>query len=231
MDVVFSKSPVPKNVSIEGFFKYCWIEGRLPRRALVAAALWHIVFFVMPYPQLPARAHHNTSFDNVELSWSGPINDLPLLEVKSRKPEPAPKPKSSDLPKKALPPEGADTFHPRQHIFSDPVHPTHPRQTLINSAAPPEPPKILPNLANVVQIQNLPGPARPRLVINKEELAKLHPKRQRRVATAVDAPPPDVPVIEQQPGALAMIATPKGPARPKVELNAGAAPRKWPEQM
>jgi TonB family protein len=220
LGVVFSKSPVPRKFSIDGFFKYCWIESKLPRRALIAAALWHIVFFVMPFPQFPARAHHNPAFDNVELSWSGPINDLPLLDMKAPKPEPKPR----SQPEKPLPPEGADTFHPRQHIFSDPAHPNHPRQTLINSAAPPEPPKILPSLPNIVQIQEIPGPAKPRLAISKEELAKLHPK-QRRVTTVTDAPTPDVPVFEQKPGDVAMIAATNGPARPKLELNVGAAPR------
>src|SRR5256884_1825921 len=75
LGVLLRKSPVPKNFSIEGFFKYCWIESKVPRRAVIAAALWHIVFFVLPYPRLPARAHHNPSFNNVELSWSGPINE------------------------------------------------------------------------------------------------------------------------------------------------------------
>ena len=224
LKTVFSKSPVPKKFSIDGFFKYCWIEGKLPRRALIAAALWHIVFFVLPYPQLPAGARHNPAFDNVELSWSGPINDLPLLDMKARKPEPEPKPTPRSEPEKPLPPEGADAYHPRQHIFSDPVHPNHPRQTLINSAALPEPPKILPSMPNIVQIQEMPGPSRPRLVISKEELAKLRPK-QRRVATVTDAPAPDVPVFEQKPGEVAMMVTASGPARPKMELNAGAAPR------
>src|SRR5215472_6092539 len=222
LKAVLSWPLVPKKFSIEGFFKYCWIEGTLPRRALVAAALWHIVFFVLPYPQLPARAHHNPAFDNAELSWSGPINDLPLLDMKASKPEAKPAPGGE--PEKASAPQGADAFHPRQHIFSDPVHPNHPRQTLINSAAPAEAPKILPSLPNMVQIQELPGPARPRLLISKEELAKLHPK-QRRVATVTDAPAPDVPVFDQKPGDLAVMATAQGPARPKLELNAGAAPR------
>ena len=217
--VLLRKSPVPKNFSIEGFFKYCWIESKLPRRALIAAALWHIVFFVLPYPELPARAHRNPSFDNVELSWSGPIDDLPLLELKAAKPEPSPR----GEPEKPLPPEGADAFHPRQHITTDPVHPTHPRQTLINSAAPPAPPKILPNLPNMVEIQEMPGPARPRLEISKEALDQLHPK-QRRVAAVTDAPPPDVPVFDEKLGAMAMIATPNGPKRPNLELNGGAAP-------
>lgn len=219
LGVLLRKSPVPKNFSIEGFFKYCWIESKLPRRAIIAAALWHIVFFVLPYPQLPSRAHHNPSFDNVELSWSGPINDLPLLEIKATKPDPSPR----GEPDKPLPPEGADAFHPRQHISTDPVHPNHPRQTLINSAAPPAPPKILPNLPNMVEIQDMPGPARPSLEISKEALEKLHPK-QRRVATVTNAPAPDAPVFDEKPGEAALIASPNGPKRPNLELNGGAAP-------
>ena len=174
-------------------------------------------------------ARHNTSFDNVELSWSGPINDLPLLDLKAPKPtEPTRKPSLRSEPETPLPPEGADAFHPRQHISSDPVHPNHPRQTLINSAAPPVPPKILPSLPNMVQIQDMPGPMRPRLVISKEELAKLHPK-QRRVATLTDAPSPDVPVFDEKPGTMALVATPNGPKRPDLELNGGAAPRVAPK--
>lgn len=229
LNVVLSKSPVPRNFSIEGFFKYCWVESKLPRRAFIAAALWHIVFFVLPYPKFPARAH-NPAFDNVELAWSGPINDLPLLDLKAPKPaEPTPsKPAPRVGPEQPLPPEGADAFHPRQHIFSDPVHPNHPRQTLINSAASPAPPKILPNLPNMVQIQDMPGPARPRLEISKDALAKLHPK-QRRVATVTDSPPPDVPAFDEKPGQVALIATPNGPKRPDLELNGGAAPRIAPK--
>jgi TonB family protein len=217
---LFSRSPVPRKFAIEGFFKNCWIERRIPRRALVAAALWHIVFLVMPIPQFPARARRSSAFDNVELSWSGPITDLPWLAPKAPKAKPSPR----GAPDKPLPPEGADAFHPRQRIFTDPVRPTHPRQALINSAAPMEPPKILPSLPNIVQLQELPGPARPRLQISKEALAKLRPK-QRRVATVTDAPPPEVPVFDQKPGDIALIASSNAPARPKLELNAGVAPR------
>ena len=219
LGVLLRKSTVPRNFSIEGFFKYCWIESKVPRRAVIAAALWHIVFFVLPYPRLPSRAHHNPSFDNVELSWSGPINDLPLLEMKAPKPEPSPRAE----PEKPPVPEGADAFHPRQYISTDPVHPNHPRQTLITSAAPPAPPKILPNLPNMVEIQDMPGPARPRLEISQEALEKLHPK-QRRVAAVTNAPPPDVPVFDDKLGAMATIATPNGPKRPDLELNGGAQP-------
>src|SRR2546429_5097955 len=118
----------------------------------------HFVFTVLPSPRLPAAPPHYPAFENTELTWSGPITDFPLVEMKSPKAKRSPR----GEPAKAPPREGADAFHPRQRIFTDPVRPTHPRLTLINSAAPPEPPKILPNLPNLVQFQRLPGPARPR---------------------------------------------------------------------
>src|SRR6266481_8242853 len=153
ISAVLTWSRVPKNFPTGSFFKECWVERRIPRRAIVAAALWHFVFIVMPSPHFPTAPTHFSAFDNTELTWSGPIADFPLVEMKAPKAKPSPR----GEPDKPLPSEGADAFHPRQRIFTDPVRPTHPRQTLINSAAPLEPPKILPSLPNIVQFQNSPA--------------------------------------------------------------------------
>src|SRR6266478_5486225 len=217
---VLTWTRVPKNFLDGSFFKECWVERSIPRRAIVAAALWHIVFIVMPSPQFRAAPTHFSAFDNTELTWSGPITDFPLVDMKSPKAKPSPR----GQPDKPFPPEGADAFHPRQRIFTDPVRPNHPRQTLINSAAPLEPPKILPDLPNIVQLQQMAGPARPRLQISQETLAKLRP-RERRAATVTAAPLPDVPTFDQKLGEIPMQISTNGPARPKLELNAGAAPR------
>jgi TonB family protein len=219
---VLTWTRVPKNFLVNNFFKECWVESRIPRRALVAAALWHFVFILMPYPRLPA-ARHSSAFENTELTWSGPITDFPLIEIKAPKAKPSPR----GEPAKPLPPEGADAFHPRQRIFTDPVHPTHPRQTLINSAAPPEPPKILPNLPNIVQFQQLAGPARPRLEISQETLSKLRPREIRRVKFTAEAAP-DLPTLDQKLADIAPSMLANTPARPKLELNTGAAPRVAP---
>jgi TonB family protein len=217
---VLTWTRVSKNFLDGSFFKECWVEGKIPRRALVAAALWHFVFIVMPSPHLPATATHFSAFENTELTWSGPITDFPLLDRKAPKAKPSPR----GEPDKPLPPEGADAFHPRQRIFTDPVHPTHPRQTLINSAAPLEPPKILPNLPNIVQFEQMPGPPRPRLEITQETLSKLRPRELRKVKLTT-APAPDLPTLDQKLSDIAPSMLPNAPARPKLELNAGAAPR------
>ncbi len=217
---VLTWTRVPKNFLAGSFFKECWVERKIPRRALVAAALWHVVFIIMPSPRFPAAPTHFAAFDNTELTWSGPIADFPLVDMKSPKAKPSPR----GEPDKPLPPEGADAFHPRQRIFTDPAHPTHPRQTLINSAAPLEPPKILPSLPNIVQFQQLPGPARPRLQISRETLSKLRPRELRKVKMTT-APAPDLPTLDQKLADIAPSMLPNAPARPKLELNAGGAPR------
>jgi TonB family protein len=201
------------------FFRDAWVERRIPVMALLAAALWHIVFVIFPFPKSLTAAHTNPSLRNFELTWSGPINDLPLLEIPGAKPKPTPR----GEPNKPPPAEGADAFHPRQRIFTDPATPTHPRQTLINPKAPPDAPKILPELPNVVEMQTAAGPAKPRIEISEETLKKLRP-RERRVATVTEAPLPDVPTLEQKPAEITMQASPNAPARPKLQLNAGVAP-------
>jgi len=203
-----------------GYFKDCWIERRVPRRALVAAALWHVAFIAMPFPQDAFAPKKNTGLENFQLTWSGPIQDLPLLEIPKQRAKPAP----HSAPNVPLPEKGADAFHPRQRIFTDPVRPTHLKQTLINPKAPMEAPKLMPELPNMVQVQQA-MPAKPRLLISEDALRKLHP-RERKVKTVTVAPPLDAPVMEQQvAGDLSLAATPNGPARPKLEINAGAAPR------
>jgi TonB family protein len=211
---------VPRNFLDGSFFRECWVERKIPRRALLAAALWHVVFIVMPSLHLPAAPTHFSAFDNTELIWSGPVTDFPLVDMKTSKAKPTPR----GEPDKPLPPAGANAFHPRQRIFTDPAHPTHPRQTLINSTAPLEPPKILPSLPNIVQLQQLPGPARPRLQISRETLSQLRPRELRKVKMTT-APAPDLPTLDQKLADIAPSMLPDAPTRPKLELNTGAAPR------
>lgn len=201
-------------------FRDSWVERRVPKRAVIAAGLWHVAILALPFSLLTGMPHTNPLLQNVQLTWSGPIEDLPHLEIPRARPKAAPKPKLEDPP----PQPGVDAFHPRQRIFTDPVRPTHPRQTLINPRAPFEPPKLVSNLPNIVQLQQVAGPAKPRLQISEEMLKKLHPK-EKRAATTTAAPPVDIPNMEQRVADMNLPSAQTGPARPKLELNAGAAPR------
>jgi TonB family protein len=173
----------------------------------------------MPFPQIlgPKR---NSAFANAQLTWSGPMEDFPLIEIPAAKAKPAPRAARNQPPA----PGGADAFHPRQRIVTDPVHPTHPRQTLINPHAPPVAPKILPDLPNIVQLAQSTAPVRPRLEISQETLRKLRP-REKRIATNPAAPAPEVQLAEQRTANLNLAITNSGPERPKLQINAGSAPR------
>jgi TonB family protein len=201
-------------------FRDSWVERRVPKRSVIAAALWHAAILALPFSLLTGMPHTNPLLKNVQLSWQGPIDDLPLLEIARERPKATSKPKTEARPLQPA----IDAFHPRQRIFTDPVHPTHPRQTLINPKAPVQTPKLLPNLPNIVQFEQAAGPAKPRLQIDEEMLKKLRPKEKRQ-ATTTAAPPVDIPNMEQHVAEMNLPSAQAGPARPKLELNAGAAPR------
>jgi len=216
---LFRRARLPKNFLATSFFKDAWIERRLPHRAIFAALLWHIALLAMPFPQI-SGPRRNPAFANAQLTWSGPIEDFPLLEIPAAKPRTMPRQPQNQVPA----PLGADAFHPRQRIFTDPVRPTHARQTLINPAAPPIAPKILPNLPNMVKLAQSAAPARPRIEISQEALKILHP-RTRRIVTDPNAAAPEVQMNQQYTADLRLVATNDGPARPKLQINASAAPR------
>jgi len=216
----FERSVESRKFLTASFFKDAWVEKRFPRRAVVAAALWHLVFIVLPKPDLSGPQHF-PQFDNTVLTWSGPIDDLPLLEVRGHKPKPTPR----NEPEKPPPPAGADAFHPRQRIFTDPARPNHPRQTLINPQAPPEAPKLLPVLPNIVEIAPSTMPARPKIEISDKVLKSLRPHERRAKSIDVNAPAPDVQNSQVRPADFSIAATQSVPARPKLEINAGAVPR------
>jgi TonB family protein len=216
--------PSPRRVLSGDFLADCWIEGRIPRAAVIAAALWHIVFLLAPWPELPATPRKNPAFENFQLTWSGPINDFPPLKLTAAPARAPATPSPRGDVAKPVTREGAEAFHPRQRIFTDPIAPTHSRQTLVNTAARMVPPKILPSLPNIVLLQQTAAPAKPRMEITEQMLAQLHP-RERRRATVKDAAVPEVLALDGAPTEITLAPTPNAPARPKLELNAGAAPR------
>jgi len=213
----FQWTRVPKGSGDDTVFRDCRVPRSIPAKAITAAALWHVVFFVVPWPALPGSARRNLELDNTELTWSGPIDDLPLLNLPKHTAKPA-RAKEPDPPA-----EQVDAYHPRQRIYTDPVHATHPRQTLVRPKAPMEAPKFLPELPNMVQLAETASPARPKLEINEQTLAKLRPKQVKRAAT--DPLPADAPNLETHPAEMSLAPVESNVARPKLEINAGSVPR------
>lgn len=220
ISVFFKRAKIDKKAPPSKIFPDLNIERPMPIYAILVAAVLHVAFFLTPWPDFALTPPPNRAFDNTQLTWSGPINDLPLLQIP--KTEHRSQPKSSTAPLHAAQP--TEAFHPRQRIYTDPVHPTHPRQTLVNTAASAVAPKILPEMPNVVQLAASQAPARPRLEINEKELAKLHPKTVKSRATT-DSQTPEIPNVEQRTAALNIAASANGPVRPKLEINASSAPR------
>lgn len=216
----FERSIESRKFLHASFFKDAWVEKRFPRRAVAAAALWHLVLFVIPKPDLSAQKHFS-EFDNTVLTWSGPIEDLPLLQTRGAKPKPSPR----GEPDKPLPQQGADAFHPRQRIFTDPVHPNHPRQTLVNPQAPSDAPKLLPALPNMVEIAPSAMPLRPKIEISEKILRALRPHARKAKTVDPTAPAPDALNSEVRPADISIATNANQPARPKLEINAGSAPR------
>src|SRR5437868_728529 len=106
---LFRRAGLSRNLLSASFFKDIWIERRLPRRAIFAAALWHIAFIAMPFPEI-SGPKRNPAFANAQITWSGPIEDFPLIEMPAAKR----KPSARGIENQAPAQEGADAFHPWQ---------------------------------------------------------------------------------------------------------------------
>ena len=216
------RGPTPlRGFGGEPYFRDCWVSAIVPRRAFAASALWHIAFTLLMVPlsqYVPARPR--TTLPRMELTWYGPIRDLPaILPV-----APAFRPRPVSPPKEP-PRRDSDAFHPRQTILNHPMRPNHPRQTLIRPDATPEPPKILPSLPNIVEWSE---PDQPKLILDDATLALTRPKATARTKLQETASP-DVPILEEPPGPIDVVVSDyfaaSDAAKPALPLNPMTAPR------
>src|ERR1700682_93778 len=215
------RGPAPvKKFSGALYFRDCWIEQRSPRGAFVVAIACQALLILFPPPVWNIRPAQVEAFSpQMELTWYGPAKDFPAILPAPRLPMAPPRNDASET----SPRRGADTFHPRQTIISKPLHPTHPRQTLIQPAAPPEPPKILPQLPNIVQLAGS-EPARPKLRLTPEQLAAMRPKAP---ASSVmqNTATPEVSALEKQAGEINIASSAQAPPKPVLPVSPMSAPR------
>lgn len=209
----------PKEFIGGPYFRDCWIEHKFPKFAFGAAIIVQVLLSWFPPPIWsiqPARSASATP--RTEITWYGPAKDFPALLPAIH----APKTLARKDPTKT-PPRGADAFHPRQTILSEPLHPMHPRQTLIQPKAPQEPPKILPALPNIVQLAGS-QPERPKLQLSAKELTALRPRTPGAPA-ASDVAAPEILAQEKQAGAINIASSDHAPAKPLLPVNPMSAPR------
>jgi TonB family protein len=225
----FSGQRTPKDyeLPLDSDLRVHWIGGRNSPSAFVAALLWHIaVVMILALPIwgfLPATAH-NLAPLQIDVSWAA-AQDLPPIHLQAPDlpaPKPERRPAVAKLAEKRAPaPDGADAFHPRQTILSIPVHVTHPRQTLIEPAAPMTPPKVDPQLPNIVQwADNAPAP---KLQLQLAPSAAAPKMRQRRMDSVVA---PDIANTEKNPGPLDIASSAvvnPAPQIPMAPMSAAAA--------
>jgi protein TonB len=221
---VLAGPAAPRGEIASPYFRESWVRWRIQKRALVCSLAWHIVIFTFPFPAWrDVNPRPAPQFRNVQIVWYSPPRDLPPLRPRG----PAKKPSPPGEPRKPLPRRGADAYHPRQLIISAPVRVNHPRQTLIQPEAPPEPPKILPPLPNIVQWAEAKQPLRPKLNISQQQLAKLRPKAPAR--RPEDIPLPAAPNLEPQIGDLNIAASTALNRKPALPMVPTSAPRGAPQ--
>jgi TonB family protein len=201
------------------YFRDCWIEQGFPKYAFAAATILQLLLVLFPPPIWNIRPANTVSAAaRTQLTWYGPAKDFPAILPAIHPSRPPARKETPKAPAR----RASDAFHPRQTILSEPLHPTHPRQTLVQPRAPLEPPKILPVLPNIVQLADS-QPVRPKLQLTAKELSSLKPKaRVSLSATNVDAP--EILAQEKQAGTINITAATKAPAKPLLPVNPMSAP-------
>jgi TonB family protein len=210
----------PKKFLGDPYFRDCWIDQRIPKSAFVLAIVLQALLILFPPPIWNIRPTRTVSAaPETEITWYDPAKDFPEIHPAMR----APRANIRKDEPKAQPHRGADAFHPRQTILSEPLHPTHPRQTLVQPRAPQEPPKILPALPNIVQLANA-QPERPKLQLSANALTSLRPKTPASLA-ATNVAAPEISALEKQAGAINIASSSQAPPKPLLPVNPMSAPR------
>ena len=215
-------APKDSELPVDSDLRVDWVRGKNSGWAFAASSLWHVVVVVLAvlpiWGFLPATAG-NLAPVRIEVTWNA-AQDLPSIHLPAPTP-PNPKRSAARAPKPAedQPPaqDGADAFHPRQTILSIPVRVTHPRQTLIQPAAPMAPPKVEPELPNIVQWAGAPIPKlQPQL-----SPSSAAPRMRQRAAN--DAVAPEVANLEKNAGPLNIASSPVVNLAPQMPMAPMAA--------
>ncbi len=189
-----------------------WIEGKLPRGAFAASLVWHaivVIILVLPIWGFLANAQPTLSLPQMELTYV-PAQNLRPISL----PGPQAKPSPAGHAAEPFPRSGADAFHPRQTILSQPVKITHPRQTLIQPDAPATPPKMVPQMPNIAEWAATSPEPKPQLKISPSVVA---PRMQHRAVSDLAAP--DVAAPARNAGPLNIAPSPLETAQPKLPVN------------
>src|SRR3974390_2999680 len=87
LPVFFRGAELDKNATPSRVFPDTTIKRNFPLRAILAAGLLHAAFFMLPWSDFAVTPPPTPPFDHSQLVWSGPIDDLPLLQIPKSKPK------------------------------------------------------------------------------------------------------------------------------------------------
>ena len=209
-----TKAPLASELPADSDLRVDWIEGKAPLKAFGSSVVWHaalIGLLFLPIWHFLQSSPPDLALPRIELTWTNPAQDLPPISIPGR----AAKPSPQGDPAKPLAQSGADAFHPRQTILSQPVRANHPRQTLIQPDAPQAPPKIETPMPNIAEwAAAAPGPPRPSLRMD----TAAAPTRQNRAVKDLAAP--DVANQEKTTAELNIAAAPVVNPQPRLALSA-----------
>ena len=228
--LVLLRGPAPpRGWPVGPYFPDAWIRGRSNWGLFLLSAMLHtlLVFVPLRYRILSDQSFVQNAPKRMEVAWTGSSKILlpyiPAFRKESRKPAPRHRAGAAR--------RGADSFHPRQTIISNPEVATHPRQTLIEPAAAPEPPKVLTPLPNIVEWPNLPKPAVPRRHLQLDSHTRMRQRLARKqpaiAAPDVPAALPDMTITSQHVDVPKPMLEVKTAARPTFQTekqNDDAAP-------
>jgi TonB family protein len=189
-----------------------WIRSRLPGRALGASCLWHaaaVLILRLPIWSFLPSVEQNLAPVQIESTLYFRPENLPRISP------PKSSPKRGQLDNSSKPPaeRGADAYEPRQTILSIPARVSHPRQTLIEPDAPPTPPKVEPQLPNIVEWWTAARPV-PTLRLAPATVApRIEPRAIREILA------PDVANNEKNIGPLNVASTPAVNLQPQMPVS------------
>jgi protein TonB len=197
--LVLLRGPAPPQKWPAGpYFPDAWLHWRTDWQLFWLSAVFHALLIVLPFRI--ALARHRPVADTsqrAEVAWTSGSSRvlLPYLPPPRKESRKAAS-RGAEEPSK----KGADAFHPLQTIVSKPRVATHPRQTLIEPAASPEAPKILPPLPDIVEWPSQPKPAR-HLRLNPSARMRQKPSQPRTHSEApeVRAALPEITLTSEHP--------------------------------
>ena len=217
--LVLLRGPAPpRGWPVGPYFPDAWIRGRSNWPLFIVSALLHTLLVFVPlrygYGMFTEKSAAESTPKQMEAAWTGSSKILlpyiPAFRKESRK--------AAARHRAEAARRGVDKWNPRQTILSQPEVASHPRQTLIEPAAAPAPPKELTPLPNIVEWPNLPKPvpARRRLRLNPRERMRQRLARPGRSMAAPNVPAalPDMTITSQH------VDLPK----PALEIQTGARP-------